>query len=97
MRAARLAQLRQEIQDGLDSGPTVAWDAEARKRAGCAKRKAKSGSEVVRLFPRASVHIAEIWNISQKTARRRQMLFWILDAKFQLLGEGKRRTACRFA
>ncbi|SFM30132.1 MULTISPECIES: type II toxin-antitoxin system ParD family antitoxin [Rugamonas] len=45
LRAARLAQLRQEIQDGLDSGPAVAWDAEALKHAGRARRKAKSGGE----------------------------------------------------
>ncbi len=43
LRAARLAQLRQEIQKGLDSGPAVAWDVGALKSAGRAKRKAKSG------------------------------------------------------
>lgn len=45
MRAARLAQLRQEIQDGLDSGPTVALDVAALKGASRAKRKAKSSGE----------------------------------------------------
>ena len=32
--AARLAQLRQDIQEGLDSGPAVAWDVEELKTAG---------------------------------------------------------------
>ena len=44
--AARLAQLRQDIQEGLDSGPAVAWDVAELKAAGRAKRKAKSSSGV---------------------------------------------------
>ena len=32
LRAARLAQLRNDIQEGLDSGPGEPWDAEATKR-----------------------------------------------------------------
>ena len=44
--AARLAQLRQDIQEGLDSGPAVAWDVEELKAAGRAKRKAKSSGGV---------------------------------------------------
>jgi len=42
LRTAKLGQLRQEIQDGLDSGPAVAWDPEETKRAGRAKRAAKA-------------------------------------------------------
>ncbi len=41
MRAAKLAQLRQDVQEGLDSGPATTWDAEAIKQAGRAKRAAK--------------------------------------------------------
>jgi antitoxin ParD1/3/4 len=42
LRAAKLDQLRQEIQEGLSSGPAAAWDREAIKRKGRAKRAAKS-------------------------------------------------------
>ena len=42
--AARLAQLRQDIQDGLDSGPAIVWDPAEIKRAVRAKRTAKAGS-----------------------------------------------------
>lgn len=42
-RVARLLQLQQDIQEGLNSGPSVTWDAEEVKRAGRANRKAKSG------------------------------------------------------
>ena len=42
MRAAKLAQLRQDIQEGFNSGPATAWDAEEIKRAGRIKRAAKS-------------------------------------------------------
>jgi antitoxin ParD1/3/4 len=42
LRTARLGHLCQEIQDGLDSGPAVAWDPEETKRAGRAKQSAKA-------------------------------------------------------
>lgn len=42
LRAARLEQLRQDIQEGLDSGPAAAWDAEEIKRQGRAKRAVKT-------------------------------------------------------
>lgn len=42
LRTAKLGQLRQEIQDGLDSGPAVAWDPDEVKRSGRAKRAAKA-------------------------------------------------------
>lgn len=41
LRAAKLAQLRQDIREGLESGPATAWDAEQVKREGPAKRAAK--------------------------------------------------------
>jgi antitoxin ParD1/3/4 len=41
-RAAKLDQLRQDIQEGLSSGPATAWDREEIKRKGRAKRTAKS-------------------------------------------------------
>ncbi len=34
LRAARLAQLREDVHAGLDSGPAAAWDAENVKREG---------------------------------------------------------------
>jgi antitoxin ParD1/3/4 len=37
LRAAKLDQLRQEIQEGLSSGPATAWDREEIKRKGRAK------------------------------------------------------------
>jgi antitoxin ParD1/3/4 len=37
MRATKLDQLRQEIQEGLSSGPGTAWDREEVKRKGRAK------------------------------------------------------------
>ncbi len=40
MRLAKLAQLRQAIQDGLDSESATSWDPEAIKREGLAKRAA---------------------------------------------------------
>ena len=41
LRAARLEQLRRDVQDGcLDSGPPAAWDAEQIKREARAKRAA---------------------------------------------------------
>lgn len=42
LRAAKLEQLRLDIQEGLDSGPAAAWDAEEIKRQGRAKRTAKT-------------------------------------------------------
>jgi antitoxin ParD1/3/4 len=41
LRAAKLSQLQQEIQEGLNSGPAIAWDADEVKRAGRARRAAK--------------------------------------------------------
>lgn len=45
LRAAKLEQLRQDIQEGLDSGPSIAWDAADIKRQGRAKRSAKTGTK----------------------------------------------------
>ncbi len=42
LREAKLGQLRQEIQEGLGSGPAVAWDPDEVKRAGRARRTAKT-------------------------------------------------------
>ena len=42
LRAVKLDQLRQDIREGLDSGPAVAWNPEDIKRTGRAKRAAKS-------------------------------------------------------
>ena len=42
MRATKLDQLRQEIHEGLSSGPATAWDREEVKRNGRAKRAAKT-------------------------------------------------------
>jgi antitoxin ParD1/3/4 len=44
LRATRLGQLRQEIQEGLGSGPATAWDREDIKRKGRAKRATKIGT-----------------------------------------------------
>ncbi len=41
LRAAKLAQLRQDVRAGLDSGPATAWDAASVKSAGRARRQAK--------------------------------------------------------
>ena len=41
LRAAKLEQLRQDIQEGLDSGPAAAWDAAEIKRQGRAKQASK--------------------------------------------------------
>lgn len=46
LRAAKLSQLRQEIQEGLDSGPAIAWDPDEVKRAGRARRAAKVDGSV---------------------------------------------------
>ncbi|WP_426177546.1 type II toxin-antitoxin system ParD family antitoxin [Massilia sp. TWR1-2-2] len=43
LHVARLDQLRQAIQEGLDSGPAVELDADEVKRAGRARRAAKVG------------------------------------------------------
>lgn len=41
LQVAKLAQLRQDVREGLESGPAAAWDAEQVKREGRAKRAAK--------------------------------------------------------
>jgi antitoxin ParD1/3/4 len=46
LRAAKLSQLQQEIQEGLDSGPAIAWDLNEVKRAGRARRAAKVDSGI---------------------------------------------------
>jgi antitoxin ParD1/3/4 len=43
LRAARLAQLRNDIHEGLDSGASEPWDAEATKRLGRARRTSPGG------------------------------------------------------
>ena len=47
VRAARLEQLRNDIQEGVNSGPTTAWDAEDIKRAGRAKERRSSTNRTV--------------------------------------------------
>ena len=42
MRATKLDQLRQEIHEGLSSGPATAWDSEVIKRKGRAKRATRT-------------------------------------------------------
>lgn len=42
LRAAKLSQLRGDIEDGLKSGASEAWDAAAIKREGRARRQAKT-------------------------------------------------------
>lgn len=42
LRAAKLEQLRADVRQGLDSGPSKAWDAEATKREGRARRTRKA-------------------------------------------------------
>jgi antitoxin ParD1/3/4 len=44
LRATKLDQLRQDIQEGLNSGPATAWDREEIKRKGRAKRATKTGT-----------------------------------------------------
>jgi antitoxin ParD1/3/4 len=41
LRVAKLGQLRQDIQEGLDSGPAVAWDPDEVKKGGRARRAVK--------------------------------------------------------
>lgn len=43
LRVAKLGQLRQALQAGMDSGPAVELDPEDVKRAGRARRAAKGG------------------------------------------------------
>ena len=40
MRAVRLDQLRQDVREGLESGPSEPWDADAVKRQGRVRRSA---------------------------------------------------------
>lgn len=42
LRAVKLGKLRQAVQEGIDSGPPTAWDAEDLKSAGRAKRASKA-------------------------------------------------------
>ena len=42
LRAAKLDKLREEIQEGLSSGPATAWDRDEIKRKGRAKRASKT-------------------------------------------------------
>lgn len=42
LQTAKLNQLRQDIQEGLDSGPATIWSSEEIKRAGRIKRAAKT-------------------------------------------------------
>jgi antitoxin ParD1/3/4 len=42
LRAAKLDQLRHDIQDGLNSGPAAAWDAGEIKREGAKRRAARA-------------------------------------------------------
>jgi antitoxin ParD1/3/4 len=41
LREAKLDQLRNDIREGLDSGPATAWDSEEIKREGRARRAAR--------------------------------------------------------
>jgi antitoxin ParD1/3/4 len=41
MRSARLEHLREDIRKGLDSGPSVAWDAASLKRKARTRRSSK--------------------------------------------------------
>ncbi|WP_287398386.1 type II toxin-antitoxin system ParD family antitoxin [Nitrosomonas sp. H1_AOB3] len=47
VRAAKLERLRNDIQEGLNSGPATAWDAEDIKRAGRAKGRKSSTNRTV--------------------------------------------------
>jgi antitoxin ParD1/3/4 len=42
IRAAKLDHLRQDIQDGLNSGPATAWDAREIKQEGAKRRAARA-------------------------------------------------------
>jgi antitoxin ParD1/3/4 len=42
LRAAKLEQLREEIRQGLNSGPSKAWSVENAKREGRARRARKA-------------------------------------------------------
>lgn len=44
LQAAKLAQLRQDIRAGIDSGAATAWDPEQVKRNGRARRQGKAGA-----------------------------------------------------
>ena len=45
VRAVRLERLRTDIHEGLDSGPSEAWDAEAIKRQGRARRSTEAATD----------------------------------------------------
>ena len=47
LQAAKLSQLRKDIQEGWDSGPAVAWNVEAVKRDGRARRASGKRAAVV--------------------------------------------------
>jgi antitoxin ParD1/3/4 len=66
LRAARLAQLRNDIQEGLDSGASEPWDPEATKRLARAALLPRRGwggliARVLRR-PRAAEDIAAVWD-----------------------------------
>ena len=43
MLSAKLQQLRQDLQEGLDSGPSVPWSAEEMKQSARKSRRPKAG------------------------------------------------------
>jgi antitoxin ParD1/3/4 len=45
LRAAKVNQLRRDVQDGVESGPSSTWDPAEIKSSGRAKRKPKTGRE----------------------------------------------------
>jgi len=45
MRAAKLDQLRHDIQDGLESGPAATWDAGKIKQEGVKRRADRAGGD----------------------------------------------------
>ncbi len=44
LRATKLDRVRREIQEGLSSGPAMAWDREEIKRKGRAKKAPRAGA-----------------------------------------------------
>lgn len=57
LRGAKLDQLRNDIQEGLDGGPATAWDASDIKRAKRAKRAAKHGAKGDECWSSTSVRL----------------------------------------